>query len=164
MEAVDLAGNKTPYNSSHQIETAVPYAIGSPTFNSSLKASIRKDGKSVSLSWNPAAAVNQEVIGYRVYINGQPIKPEGVTFTPINGEMTTVETNYTVTGLKQGKVYTFKVEAVGRGIKYSKRERLSDVVPNGLKPVTGYRWSCSGPSKTIHIIPGAAVSAEAKLK
>ncbi|WP_223596497.1 fibronectin type III domain-containing protein [Neobacillus bataviensis] len=164
VEAVDLAGNKTPYNSSLQLKTAIPYAIGAPSFNSGLRAAIRNDGKSVSLSWNPASAVNQEVIGYRVYVNGQPIKPEGVTFTPINGEKTTAETNYTVTGLKKGKVYTFKVEAVGRGIKYSKRERLSDVIPNGLEPVTGYRWSGSGPSKTIHLIPGAAVSEEAKSK
>ncbi|MED4205254.1 hypothetical protein [Neobacillus mesonae] len=58
--------------------------------------------------------------------------------------------------LKQGKKYTFKVEAVGRGIKYSKRERLSDVLPNGLTQVYGYRWSGFGPSQTVHLIPGEA--------
>jgi exo-poly-alpha-galacturonosidase len=164
VEAVDLAGNKKLYGSSKKIETAVPYAIGAPSFDGGLTAAIGKDGTSVSLSWNKAAAVNQDVIGYRVYVDGQPIKPEGVEFTPINAEMTTAETNYTVTGLKQGKKYTFKVEAVGRGIKYSKRERLSDVIPNGLVKVDGYRWSGNGPSETVHLIPGKAVSEEAKDK
>jgi exo-poly-alpha-galacturonosidase len=164
VEAVDLAGNTTPYNSSIQVETAVPYAIGAPSFDGGLKAAIGKDGKSVSLSWNAASAINQEVIGYRVYVNGQPIKPEEASFTPINAEMTTAKTNYTVTGLKQGQTYTFKVEAVGRGIKYSKRERLSDVEPNGLVPVAGYRWSGFGPSKTVHLIPGKAISEEEKSK
>jgi exo-poly-alpha-galacturonosidase len=164
VEAVDLAGNKKLYDSSKKIETAVPYAIGAPTFGGGIKAEIEKGGTSVSLSWDKAAAVNQDVIGYRVYVNGQPIKPEGVEFTPINEEMTTAETNYTVTGLKQGKKYTFKVEAVGRGIKYSKRERLSDVEPNGLVKVYGYRWSGNGPSESVHLIPGKAVSEEAKDK
>ncbi|MDR6120585.1 exo-poly-alpha-galacturonosidase [Bacillus sp. SLBN-46] len=164
VEAIDLAGNKTPYNSSLQIQTATPYAIGAPSFDGGLKAAIGKDGKSVTLSWNTATAINQEVIGYRVYVNGQPIKPEEASFTPINAEMTTAKTNYTVTGLKQGQTYTFKVEAVGRGIKYSKRERLSDVEPNGLVPVAGYRWSGFGPSETVHLIPGKAVSEEAKSK
>jgi exo-poly-alpha-galacturonosidase len=164
VEAVDLAGNTTPYDSSLQIETATPYASGAPSFAGGLKAAIGKDGKSVSLSWNAATAINQEVIGYRVYINGQPIKPEGASFTPINEEMTTADTHYTVTGLKQGQTYTFKVEAVGRGIKYSKRERLSDVEPNGLVPVAGYRWSGFGPSETVHLIPGKAISEEEKSK
>jgi exo-poly-alpha-galacturonosidase len=164
VEAVDQAGNKTRYDRTTEIETAVPYAIGAPTFDGGLTTAIGKDGTSVSLSWNKAAAINQEVIGYRVYVDGQPIKPEGVEFTPINGEMTTFETNYTVTGLKQGKKYTFKVEAVGRGVKYSKRERLSDVEPNGLVKVDGYRWSGNGPSETVHLIPGKAVSEEAKNK
>ncbi|MFB3168271.1 fibronectin type III domain-containing protein [Neobacillus sp. 179-C4.2 HS] len=164
VEAVDLAGNKTRYDRTTEIGTAVPYAIGAPTFDGGLTAAIGKDGTSVSLSWNKAAAINQEVIGYRVYVDGQPLKPEGVEFTPINAEMTTSETNYTVTGLKQGKKYTFKVEAVGRGIKYSKRERLSDVIPNGLVKVDGYRWSGNGPSETVHLIPGKAVSEEAKDK
>ncbi|WML58033.1 fibronectin type III domain-containing protein [Neobacillus sp. PS2-9] len=164
VEAVDLAGNKTPFNSSLQIETAAPYAIGAPSFNGGLKAAIGKDGTSVALSWNTATAKNQEVIGYRVYVNGQPIKPEGASFTPINAEITTANTHYMVTGLKQGKTYTFKVEAVGRGMKYSKRERLSDVYPNGLVPVAGYRWSGFGPSETVHLIPGKAISEEAKSK
>jgi exo-poly-alpha-galacturonosidase len=164
VEAVDLAGNKKLYDRSHEIETAVPYAIGAPTFDGGITAAIGKDGKSVSLSWNKAVAVNQDVIGYRVYVNGQPIKPEGVEFTPINAEMTTAVTNYTVTGLKQGKKYTFKVEAVGRGIKYSKRERFSDVIPNGLVKVDGYRWSGNGPSEKVHLIPGKAVNEEAKAK
>lgn len=162
VEAVDLAGNTTPYDSSLQIETATPYAIGAPSFDGGLKAAIGKDGKSVSLSWNPATAINQEVIGYRVYVNGQPLKAEGASFTPINAEMTTANTNYTITGLKQGKTYTFKVEAVGRGMKFSKRERLSDVIPNGLAPVSGYRWSGFGPSENVHLIPGKAMSNQAK--
>ncbi|WP_449540153.1 fibronectin type III domain-containing protein [Ferdinandcohnia sp. Marseille-Q9671] len=156
VEAVDLAGNTTPYNSSLEFETAIPYAIGAPSFDGGLEATIGKDGTSVSLSWNKATAKNQEVIGYRVYVNGQPIKPDGATFTPINGEMTTPETSYTVTGLKQGKKYTFKVEAVGHGIKFSKRERLADVIPNGLVKVSGYRWSGFGHSLNVHLIPGKA--------
>ncbi|HZH62815.1 MAG TPA: fibronectin type III domain-containing protein [Metabacillus sp.] len=158
VEAVDLAGNKTPYNTFIEVETAHPYAIGAPSFDGGLNTRIGQDGKSISLSWNEAKATNQEVIGYRVYVNGQPIKSEDGEFTPINGEITTAETNYTVTGLKQGKKYTFKVEAVGKGIKYSKRERLSDVFPNGLVEVAGYRWSGFGPSETVHLIPGKAAS------
>ncbi|MEH7304609.1 fibronectin type III domain-containing protein [Neobacillus drentensis] len=162
VEAVDLAGNKTKYGSSMEVETAAPYAIGAPSFTGGLKGQIGMDGTSVSLSWNKAAAINQDVIGYRVYVNGKPIKPEGARFTPINAEMTTAETHYTVTGLKQGKQYTFKVEAVGQGIKDSKRERLSNVIPNGLERVFGYRWSGFGPSETVHLIPGKAISEQAK--
>ncbi len=164
VEAVDLAGNKSPYNSVLEFETTQPYPIGAPYFKGDLKAKINTDGTSVFLSWNEAEAKNQDVIGYRVYVNGQPIKPDGGTFTPINSEMTTSETSYTVTGLKQGKRYTFKVEAVGHGIKYSKRERLSDVLPNGLVEVSGYRWSGFGPSVDVHLIPGKAKSEEAKSK
>ncbi|WP_121612678.1 fibronectin type III domain-containing protein [Mesobacillus foraminis] len=156
VEAVDFAGNKTPYNSSLEVTTAAPYPVGAPAFDGEIQAEIGNKGTSVHLSWNKAHATDQEVIGYRVYINGQPIKPEGAEFTPINAEMTTADTNYTVTGLKQGKKYTFKVEAVGKGTKYSKRERLSDVLPNGLVEVPGYRWSGSGPSTTVHLIPGKA--------
>lgn len=164
VEAVDLAGNKTPYNSVLEFEMAKPYPIGAPSFDGNLEAKINTDGTSVSLSWNAAKALNQDVIGYRVYVNGQPIKPEGVAFTPINSEMTTSDTNYTVTGLKQGKRYTFKVEAVGHAIKYSKRERLSDVLSNGLLEVSGYRWSGFGPSVDVHLIPGKAKSEQAKYK
>ncbi|MBS4211664.1 fibronectin type III domain-containing protein [Neobacillus rhizophilus] len=164
VEAVDLAGNKSKYGSSLEVETAVPYAIGAPSFAGGLKAEIGTDGTSVSLSWNKATAKNQDVIGYRVYVNGQPIKSEGAVFTPINAELTTAETHYTVTGLKQGKKYTFKVEAVGKGIKYSKRERLSDVIPNGLEKVFGYRWSGFGPSASAHLVPGKAISEQAKQK
>ena len=149
VEAVDLAGNKTPYNTSLEIETATPYAIGAPTFNGALRTKVEKDKASVTLSWNEAKAQNQEVIGYRIYVNGQPIIPKGVEFTPINAEMTTAETSYTVKGLDKGKEYTFKVEAVGKGVKYSKRERLSDVLANGLLRVEGYRWSGFGPSKML---------------
>ncbi|WP_251551575.1 fibronectin type III domain-containing protein [Neobacillus muris] len=151
VEAVDLAGNKTPYGSTYELETAVPYAIGAPSFKGGLQAQMGADKKSVTLSWNRATAENQEVLGYRVYVNGQPIKPEGAVFTPINNEVTTIETTYTITGLKRGKEYTFKVEAVGKGIKYSKRERLAGSVdfPEGLVAVEGYRWSGFGPSKTL---------------
>ncbi|MFB3169218.1 fibronectin type III domain-containing protein [Neobacillus sp. 179-C4.2 HS] len=150
VEAVDLAGNKTPYNTSLEVETAVAYAVGAPSFNGALRTKVEKDRASVILSWNEAKANNQEVIGYRVYVNGQPIIPEGADdFTPINAEMTTADTTYTVKGLDPGKEYTFKVEAVGKGIKYSKRERLSDQIPNGLVEVEGYRWSGFGPSKTL---------------
>lgn len=150
VEAVDLAGNKTPYNTSLEIKTAVPYAIGAPTFNGTLRTKVEKDSASVTLSWNEAKANNQEVTGYRIYVNGQPIIPEGASdFTPINAEMTTADTTYTVKGLESGKEYTFKVEAVGKGIKYSKRERLSDVLPNGLVKLEGYRWSGFGPTNTL---------------
>ena len=154
VEAIDLAGNKTRYPDSHEVKTAPHYPIGAPEFTGGLKAQIGKDKKSVSLSWNNAKATNQEVIGYRIYVNGQPIKPEGAEFTPINGEVTTEENHYTVKGLKTGGKYTFKVEAVGRSVKYSKRERLSDILPNGLAEVREYRWSGFGPSKTIHLTPG----------
>jgi exo-poly-alpha-galacturonosidase len=164
VEAVDLAGNKTPYNRFLEVETAVPYPIGAPSFTGGLKTKIGTDGTSVSLSWNKATASNQEVIGYRVYVNGKPIQPKEVEFTPINSEMTTADTHYTVTGLKKGKKYTFKVEAVGRGIKYSKRERLSDQIPNGLEKAFGYRWSGFGPSKTVHLIPGKAKSEKQNIR
>lgn len=162
VEAVDLAGNTTAYGSSLEVETAPAYAIGAPTFDGGLTAVIGQDGRSVALSWNDASATNQEVIGYRVYVNGQPINAGDNAFTPINAEMTTAETNYTVTDLIPGKKYSFKVEAVGEGTKYSKRERLADVVPNGLVKVTGYRWSGFGPSETVHLIPGKAVSEQVK--
>ncbi|WP_052352909.1 fibronectin type III domain-containing protein [Neobacillus dielmonensis] len=151
IEAVDLAGNTARYGSSYELETAVPYSIGAPKFAGGIHAEMGDDGKSVTLSWNEATAANQEVFGYRVYVNGQPIKPEGAEFTPINTDMTTKETSYTITDLKRGKEYTFKVEAVAKGIKFSKRERLagSEENLNGLVAVPGYRWSGSGPSITL---------------
>ena len=153
VEAVDIAGNKTPYGSSLDIETAAPYAIGAPTFAGDLEATVENNGSNVSLSWNEATAINQEVIGYRVYVNGQPIKSDDVEFTPINDEITTAETTFTVEGLEKG-THTFKVEAVGRSIKYSKRERYADVLSNGLVEVPGYRWSGFGPSTTVTVGPG----------
>lgn len=151
IEAIDLAGNKTRYPRSHEVKTAPPYPIGAPEFVGKLKAEVGKDRKSVTLTWNHAEAVNQEVTGYRIYMNGQPIKPYDVEFTPINGEITTKRNKYMVKDLKIGGKYTFKVEAVGTSVKYSKRERLSDILPNGLIKVTDYRWSGFGPSKTIHL-------------
>ncbi|MEH7226723.1 fibronectin type III domain-containing protein [Bacillus sp. JJ1566] len=164
VEAVDLAGNKAKYNHVLETETARAYPIGAPSIDGGLEAKINTDGTSVTLSWNAATAINQDVIGYRVYVNRQPIKPERAVFTPINSEMTTSDTSYTVTGLKQGKRYTFKVEAVGHAFKYSKRERLSDVLQNGLLEVSGYRWSGFGPTSDVHLIPGKAKSEQAKSK
>jgi exo-poly-alpha-galacturonosidase len=152
VEAVDVAGNKTPYGSTLEIETEASYAIGAPTFAGDLEAAVENNGSNVSLSWNEATAINQEVVGYRVYVNGQPIKSEEVQFTPINDEITTAETTFTVEGLEKG-THTFKVEAVGRSIKYSKRERYADALPNGLVEVPGYRWSGFGPSTTITLGP-----------
>ncbi|AOV08612.1 fibronectin type III domain-containing protein [Sporosarcina ureilytica] len=152
VEAVDVAGNKTPYGSSLEIETAPPYAIGAPTFTDELEAKVENNGSDVQLSWNEATAINQDVIGYRVYVNGQPIKAEDVEFTPINDEMTTTDTTFTVKGLKEG-THTFNVEAIGHSIKQSKRERLADVLENGLVDVSHYRWSGFGPSTTITLGP-----------
>ncbi|MCM3764152.1 fibronectin type III domain-containing protein [Neobacillus niacini] len=152
VEAVDIAGNKTPYGSSVEIQTQVPYPIGAPSFKGDLTAKVEKDGTSVILSWTKATAVNQDVIGYRIYVNGQPIMPDGTKFTPINDSMTTKDTTFTVTGLEKGKDYTFKVEAVGQGTKYTIRERLSDVIPNGLEEMKTYRWSGFGPSATVSLV------------
>lgn len=148
VEAVDVAGNKVDYGTSLEIETAPPYPIGAPTIEGDLNATVK--GSSVELSWNEATAVNQDIVGYRVYVNGQPVKPEGVEFTPINRAVTTRDTTFTVDGLDQGD-YTFKVEAVGRGVKLSKRERLASQIPNGLVEVEEFRWSGSGPSTEVSL-------------
>lgn len=153
IEAVDVAGNKTPYGSALEIETAAPYAIGAPIFTGDLDAKVEQNGSDVVLSWDEAKATDQDVIGYRVFVNGQPIKDEDVEFTPINNEITTAETTYVVKGLEKG-AHSFKVEAVSHSIKQSKRERFADVLENGLADVSHYRTSGFGPSTTVKLGPG----------
>nr|WP_273847130.1 hypothetical protein [Halalkalibacter alkalisediminis] len=88
-------------------------------------------------------------------MNGVPVKDEHVIFNPVNNEMTTTETSFKISNLDTGKRYTFRVEAGGATTKLAKRERLADVLPNGLLEVEDYRWSGFGPSTELHLTPRA---------
>jgi exo-poly-alpha-galacturonosidase len=116
--AVDAAGNATPYTATASATTNPAYDTGAPVWPRRSGIRISQVGStSVALSW-PAASDDQQVIGYRVYVNGVPVTT-GEAFTPINGASTVTGTAYTVTGLKPGTLYTFTVEAGDSAFKWT---------------------------------------------
>jgi exo-poly-alpha-galacturonosidase len=128
--AVDAAGNATPYTATASAMTNPPYDTGAPVWPrpSGIRLS-QITPTSVTLTW-PAATDDQQVIGYRVYVNGAPVST-GEAFTPINGASTVTGTTFTVTGLRPGTLYTFKVEAGD----------------------SAFKWTGSGPSVVIRTRP-----------
>lgn len=126
VKAVDETGNGTMYGSSVDLTTNPLYDTSAPKWPEESQIHAQAITQtSVKLSWNPAHD-DQQVTGYRLYVNGKPIEGD-VKFTPINTANTTTDLNYRVEGLALNTTYTFKVEA---GDKVGK-------------------WSGSGPSITI---------------
>jgi exo-poly-alpha-galacturonosidase len=124
--AVDAAGNTTPYPATASATTNPPYDTGAPVWPRRSAVRISQVGPtSITLNW-PAAQDDQQVIGYRVYVNGVPVTT-GEPFTPINGANTVTGTTFTVTGLQPGTLYRFTVEAGD----------------------SAFRWTGSGPSVVI---------------
>jgi exo-poly-alpha-galacturonosidase len=110
LSAVDGSGNSTAYPGAVSATTNPPYDTGVPDWPRGARLSASGVGPtSVTLRW-PAATDDQQVAGYRVYVNGQPIT-NGQAFTPIDTAATTSELTWTVTGLAPGTRYTFTVQA-----------------------------------------------------
>lgn len=110
LAAVDATGNAATYATSVAATTNPPYDVGAPRFPAHARLRATDAGAtSVTLSW-PQAADDMTVIGYRVYVNGQPVQ-NGTPFTPINGASTTAGTTFTVSGLQPHTFYRFTVQA-----------------------------------------------------
>src|SRR5262249_55503887 len=104
------SGNATPYPGTVSATTNPPYDTAVPAWPRGARLSASQVGAtSVTLHW-PVATDDQQVAGYRVYVNGRPIT-SGQEFTPIDTAATTSGLTWTVTGLNPGTRYTFTVQA-----------------------------------------------------
>jgi exo-poly-alpha-galacturonosidase len=105
--AVDATGNATTYPVAAAV-TNPPYDTGAPVWPHRSVIRVSALGPtSATLTWTPATD-DQGVVGYRVYVDGQPV---GSGFTPVNTAATTASTSYRITGLAPGSRHTVRVEA-----------------------------------------------------
>ena len=124
--ALDASGNAATYATTAAATTLPPFDRSVPRFPEDARVRASDVGQtSVTLHWTPATD-DLSVIGYRVYVNGQPVEG-AVPFTPINSADTTADTTFTVTGLQPDTTYRFTVQA-------------GDVAN---------RWTGSGPSARV---------------
>jgi exo-poly-alpha-galacturonosidase len=124
--AVDASGNAASYATTVAATTLPPFDRSVPRFPEDARVRASDVGStSVTLHWTPATD-DLSVIGYRVYVNGEPVEG-AVPFTPVNSADTTADTAFTVTGLQPDTTYRFTVQA-------------GDVAN---------RWTGSGPSTTV---------------
>jgi LPXTG-motif cell wall-anchored protein len=138
--AVNDSGTRLAYNPI-TVTTLGNYDTDSPHWNKDSAISMEKiDDNSLKLSWQAATDTN-EIIGYRVYVDGKPVKQSAQDeFTPVNEKVTTTNTSYVITGLDLVKnSYTFKVEA-GDGWWKSKAGESQ------------HHWTLSGPSSVWKVI------------
>jgi exo-poly-alpha-galacturonosidase len=126
LAAVDATGNAATYGTTVSTTTLPAYDRSVPRFPEDARVRAKEVGAtSVTLTWT-AATDDQRVIGYRVYVNGQPVEG-AVPFTPVNSASTTADTMFTVTGLQPDTSYRFTVQAGDQAD----------------------RWTGSGPSTTV---------------
>lgn len=124
--AVDASGNAATYAATAAATTLPAFDRSVPRFPDDARVRATDVGPtSVTLHWT-AATDDLSVIGYRLYVNGQPVEG-AVPFTPVNGADTTSDTAFTVTGLQPDTTYRFTVQA-------------GDVAN---------RWTGSGPSTSV---------------
>lgn len=95
------------------------------------------NGSSINLSWM-GAADDSSILGYRVYINGEAV---GENFNPVNRNLTTKDTSYTLKDLEPG-TYEIRVEA---GDTWWRSESTD------LKIAAPTNWTNHGPTVTVEI-------------
>ncbi|MDO5403321.1 MAG: hypothetical protein Q4F11_07765, partial [Eubacteriales bacterium] len=125
------------------VTTLKNYDYKAPVFaaDAALKAEAQENGD-VVLSWT-AATDDTKVGGYRVYVDGKPVVPEGCDeFNPVNGAKTTDKTTYTVAGLDLTKDHTFTVQA---GDTWWKAE----TVMGNFDKMAGFNWTAKGISTEL---------------
>jgi exo-poly-alpha-galacturonosidase len=138
--AVNDSGTRLNYNAA-TATTLGNYDTDAPHWVKDGTIKLEKiDNTSLKLTW-PAATDTNEIIGYRVYVDGKPIKQNAADeFTPVNEKLTTKETNYIVTDLDLvNKSYTFKVEAGDGWWKSNAGE-------------SQHHWTLSGPSAVWKVV------------
>lgn len=114
------------------------YDYKAPVFaaDAKLTATAQANGD-VVLTWT-AATDDTAVGGYRVYVDGNPVVPEGQReFNPVNGSKTTTETTYTVSGLDLTTEHTFTVQAGDTWWKAA--EGMGD-----FDKMAGFNWTAKG--------------------
>lgn len=84
------------------------------------------------------AADDSSILGYRVYINGEAV---GENFNPVNRNLTTKDTSYTLKDLEPG-TYEIRVEA---GDTWWRSESTD------LKIAAPTNWTNHGPTVTVEI-------------
>jgi len=124
VRAVDATGNTTTYPTTTSTITKPPYDTGAPTWSHHPALRATTDPTSITLTWPPATD-DQQVSGYRLYLDGQPL---GAGFTPVNTTNTTTELTHHITGLTPHSHYTIQIQAGDRS----------------------GRWTGSGPTITTH--------------
>ena len=133
-------GAGTSANSMSDMYMVVYYTA---TVNSDATLTLGDDGNEndVVLTWT-AATDDTAVGGYRVYVDGTPVVPEGKDFNPVNGDYTTAETTYTVTGLDLTKDHTFTIQAGDTWWKAAQTMGTYD-------KMAGFNWTVEGISTTL---------------
>jgi exo-poly-alpha-galacturonosidase len=122
IRALDATGNAASYPATTGTTTKPPYDTGAPTWPRHPTVRATATPTTITLTWT-AATDDQQVTGYRLYLNGQPL---GAGFTPVNTAGTTTAQTYRITGLTPHTRYTIRIEAAD---------------PAG-------RWTASGPTIT----------------
>ena len=103
-----------------------------------------KDNGDVVLAW-PAATDDTAVGGYRVYVDGKAVTPEGSDeFNPVNGAKTTKDTTYTISGLDLTVEHTFTVQA---GDSWWKAETTMGTYDK----MAGFNWTVKGLSAELGV-------------
>ncbi len=123
------------------VTTLGNYDYQAPVFAESAKLTAEKKGEDVVLTWD-AATDDTAVGGYRVYVDGTPIVPEGKEFNPVNGDYTTADTTYTVSGLDFTKEHTFTVQAGDTWWKAAQTMGTYD-------KMAGFNWTVKGLSTVL---------------
>lgn len=134
--AVNDRGDNFKYKSAKAV-TWEAFDRQAPKWKENDKIRAKVVGNKVILKWNKAQDDN-DILGYRVYINGNPV---GDNFTPVNRNYTTADNTFTVENLEPG-TYTFKVEAGDTWWRAASTE------PTLAAPTN---WTGFGPSTTITI-------------
>lgn len=123
------------------VKTLENYDYKAPVFAADAKLTAEVKDSDVVLTWD-AATDDTAVNGYRVYVDGTPVVPEGKDFNPVNGDYTTDQTTYTVSGLDLTKEHTFTVQAGDTWWKAAQTMGSYD-------KMAGYNWTVKGISTTV---------------
>ena len=142
IKIVAFTDSGVEYEMTTSVETLKNYDYKAPVWGSDAKVTAKetKDGD-LEITWD-AATDDTAVGGYRVYVDGTPVVPEGKDFNPVNGDYTTAETTYTVTGLDLTKDHTFTIQAGDTWWKAAQTMGTYD-------KMAGFNWTVEGISITL---------------